>query len=189
MTRKAVLLALLCLAGIATSASPHHPVATQGGPESVASISVTHEEDSSASPKDRPLIVHPVPIPSHSRPIPRLPQPEVIVVYKEIPSSVTGISGRSELIAWARTLLSPSEFLCLHEIVQREGTWNGVTRVNSSSGAYGIPQALPGSKMSWAGEDWRTNPRTQIRWMIHYVNSRYGSPCDAWVYWQQWHWY
>src|SRR5574344_652259 len=60
---------------------------------------------------------------------------------------------------------------------------------NKSSGAYGIPQALPGNKMASAGSDWETNPVTQIKWMIGYVNSRYGGWNQAWDYWQQHHWY
>lgn len=60
---------------------------------------------------------------------------------------------------------------------------------NTSSGAYGIPQALPGSKMASAGADWKTNPVTQIRWMIGYVNGRYGGWSGAWNWWQAKHWY
>ena len=51
---------------------------------------------------------------------------------------------------------------------------------NSSSGAYGIPQALPGSKMASEGSDWQTNPATQIKWGLGYIEGRYGSPCKAW---------
>lgn len=60
---------------------------------------------------------------------------------------------------------------------------------NLSSGAYGIPQALPGSKMASAGADWQTNPVTQIRWMIGYVNGRYGGWHQAWAFWQANSWY
>lgn len=60
---------------------------------------------------------------------------------------------------------------------------------SNASGAYGIPQALPGSKMSSAGADWQTNPVTQIRWMIGYVNGRYGGWSQAWAFWQSRHWY
>jgi hypothetical protein len=52
------------------------------------------------------------------------------------------------------------------------------------SGAYGIPQALPGSKMASAGSDWQNNPETQIRWGLNYIASRYGTPCNAWYQWQ-----
>ncbi len=67
---------------------------------------------------------------------------------------------------------------CLDNIIERESGGN-VFAMNPD-GAYGIPQALPGSKMATAGADWRTNPKTQIRWMIGYTNDTYGSPCAAW---------
>ena len=73
---------------------------------------------------------------------------------------------------------------CLDEIIDREtaGTWSPTIYNYSGSGAYGLPQALPGSKMSSAGPDWRTNPWTQIRWMRGYVNGRYGGSCSALAY-------
>jgi len=61
--------------------------------------------------------------------------------------------------------------------------------MNASSGAYGLFQALPASKYSSAGSDWQTNPATQIRWGLNYMNSRYGSPCGAWSFWQTHHSY
>lgn len=67
---------------------------------------------------------------------------------------------------------------CLSELIQRESQWN-VTATNPTTGAYGLPQALPGSKMASAGPDWATNPATQIRWMLGYVAGRYGSTCAA----------
>ncbi|MGW4690533.1 aggregation-promoting factor C-terminal-like domain-containing protein, partial [Streptomyces sp. NPDC004244] len=60
---------------------------------------------------------------------------------------------------------------------------------NASSGAYGLVQALPASKMASAGADWKTNPATQIKWGLDYMNSRYGSPVQAWNFWQANHWY
>ena len=71
------------------------------------------------------------------------------------------------------------QFDCLDSLWTRESNWN-VYADNPSSSAYGIPQALPGSKMSSAGEDWATNPITQIRWGLGYIQDRYGSPCSAW---------
>lgn len=72
-----------------------------------------------------------------------------------------------------------SHFRCYNNIVMHESAWK-VSAANSSSGAYGIPQALPGSKMASAGPDWRHNPSTQISWGFGYVKSRYGTPCPAW---------
>ena len=60
---------------------------------------------------------------------------------------------------------------------------------NPYSDAYGIPQALPGSKMASAGSDWATNPKTQVDWGLDYIQKRYGSPSNAWTFWQQNNWY
>jgi Transglycosylase SLT domain len=74
-----------------------------------------------------------------------------------------------------------SQFDCFNNIIMRESMWR-VNATNPSSGAYGIPQALPGSKMASEGSDWRTNPATQIIWGIKYMKDRYGSPCGAWSF-------
>lgn len=79
-------------------------------------------------------------------------------------------------------------FYCSDYVIMRESKWN--TRIaNSSSGAYGIPQALPGYKMASAGADWRTSARTQIRWFFHYVDGVYGGPCGAQYHWETHNWY
>src|SRR5690606_17646608 len=70
------------------------------------------------------------------------------------------------------------QYSCLETLWQRESGWNH-TAENPSSGAYGIPQSLPGSKMASAGSDWRTNPATQITWGLGYISGRYGTPCGA----------
>ncbi len=69
---------------------------------------------------------------------------------------------------------------CLDNIIERES--GGNVSATNPDGAYGIPQALPGSKMATAGADWQTNPQTQIRWMIGYTDQTYGSPCAAWTH-------
>jgi hypothetical protein len=77
---------------------------------------------------------------------------------------------------------------CLNNLWQKESGWS--TRSSNSSGsAWGIPQALPGSKMKSAGTDWRTNPATQIKWGIGYIDNRYGTACKAWGHWQSHNWY
>ena len=83
---------------------------------------------------------------------------------------------------------SDSEYQCLVLLWNRESQWNPYAE-NSSSGAYGIPQALPGSKMASAGADWRTNPITQINWGIGYIKGRYGTPCSAWAHSKAAGWY
>ena len=73
---------------------------------------------------------------------------------------------------------SEAEWNCLDELWGRESGWEP-TISNSSSGAYGIPQALPAWKMASAGADWRTNPATQIKWGLSYIAEKYGTPCVA----------
>jgi hypothetical protein len=80
-----------------------------------------------------------------------------------------------------------SQWECLDNIWMRESGWS--TDAANPSGAYGIPQASPGSKMASAGADWRTNPATQISWGLSYIASAYGSPCQAWSFWQSHFWY
>jgi hypothetical protein len=75
-----------------------------------------------------------------------------------------------------------SQFGCLDNLWSRESGWR--TTAENPSGAYGIPQALPGSKMATAGSDWQTNDKTQIRWGLGYIKDRYSTPCGAWSYWQ-----
>ncbi|MEU6197995.1 transglycosylase SLT domain-containing protein [Streptomyces sp. NPDC047061] len=81
-----------------------------------------------------------------------------------------------------------AQFNAFSKIVSHESGWN-ISATNSSSGAYGLVQALPGSKMASAGSDWKTNPATQIKWGLDYMNSRYGSPTAAWSFWQANGWY
>ncbi|MDQ1697596.1 MAG: resuscitation-promoting factor RpfB [Frankiaceae bacterium] len=91
------------------------------------------------------------------------------------------LSGSPQTAAHAMMLRagwSESEWTCLDSLWMRESNWNTYA-TNSSSGAYGIPQSLPATKMATAGADWRTNPITQIRWGLSYISSSYGSPCAA----------
>ena len=81
-----------------------------------------------------------------------------------------------------------AQFQCLVKLWQKESNWTYTAR-NRSSGAYGIPQSLPGSKMASAGADWQTNPATQIRWGLGYIAARYGTPCSAWGHSQRVNWY
>ncbi|WP_410536723.1 transglycosylase SLT domain-containing protein [Streptomyces sp. KL2] len=94
----------------------------------------------------------------------------------------------AEVKAMAQQIVGAGQFQCFSNIVERESGWNYKAQ-NPSSGAYGLVQALPGSKMASAGADWQTNPATQIKWGLNYMNERYGSPCGAWDFWQANHWY
>jgi hypothetical protein len=80
-----------------------------------------------------------------------------------------------------------SEFSCLDSLWNRESGWR--VHAANASGAYGIPQALPGSKMSTVGSDWRDNPATQIAWGLGYIKASYGTPCSAWSHSQSQGWY
>lgn len=80
------------------------------------------------------------------------------------------------------------QFSCLDSLWNAESGWNP-TAENPNSGAYGIPQALPGSKMASAGPDWQSDPATQIRWGLEYIQSTYGSPCAAWSHEEATGWY
>ncbi|KUM88719.1 hypothetical protein AQI94_09165 [Streptomyces pseudovenezuelae] len=94
----------------------------------------------------------------------------------------------AQIQAMASSMVPSGQFQCFSNIVDHESSWN-YRAVNASSGAYGLFQALPGSKMSSVGADWQTNPATQIKWGLNYMDSRYGSPCEAWSFWQANHWY
>jgi len=94
------------------------------------------------------------------------------IAYKMLPSFGWSASG---------------QFGCLNDIWTRESGWR--YNAENASGAYGIPQALPGSKMASAGADWMTDPTTQIKWGLGYIQGRYGSPCSAWAFWQDNGWY
>lgn len=90
---------------------------------------------------------------------------------------------------WMRLAgFKPSEYSAINYIVNHESSWNP-SATNPSSGAYGLPQSLPGNKMASAGSDWRTNPITQLRWMRDYVNGRYGGANGALAFWKRNHWY
>ena len=99
--------------------------------------------------------------------------------------------GTAQAIAYQMVLArgwGQSEFDCLVALWNRESHWN-VYAHNTHSGAYGIPQALPGDKMASVGADWATNPATQITWGLGYIQGRYGTPCGAWGHSQTKGWY
>ena len=81
-----------------------------------------------------------------------------------------------------------SQFSCLDSLWTKESRWK-VSADNPTSSAYGIPQALPGNRMAAYGNDWRTNPVTQIKWGLDYIEDAYGSPCNAWAHSQAKGWY
>ena len=92
-----------------------------------------------------------------------------------------------EIIA-AKYTWSPKQFPCLDQLWTKESNWNYKAR-NRVSGAHGIPQALPATKMEIVGTDWRTNPVTQITWGLKYIEERYNTPCAAWSKFKRSNWY
>ncbi len=108
----------------------------------------------------------------------------------DIPSSCNEYSGsrKTGCALMVSAGFSIDQFPCLDKLWKKESGWN-YKATNSSSGAYGIPQALPGSKMASEGSDWKTNPATQIKWGLGYIEGRYDTPCGAWNHSQNVGWY
>jgi hypothetical protein len=82
---------------------------------------------------------------------------------------------------------SSMQYSCLVSLWNKESGWR--VHAANPSGAYGIPQALPGAKMASAGPDWQNSAHTQINWGLGYIASRYGTPCGAWAHSQATNWY
>lgn len=90
--------------------------------------------------------------------------------------------------SYAESLVGPAQFSCLQQLWNQESGWRWDAA--NPSGAYGIPQALPGSKMAVAGADWQTNPMTQVKWGVDdYIDPTYGNACNAWLHEQAAGWY
>jgi len=109
--------------------------------------------------------------------------------------NLAGVTGtKAGSMRFAQTFISSKyhwgngEFGCLVSLWNRESHWRHTAR-NRSSGAYGIPQAMPGSKMAKFGADWQTNPNTQIKWGVNYIEKRYGTPCGALAHSNSTGWY
>lgn len=122
------------------------------------------------------------------------PRDEIIAIgTMDVSNPATSVVSPSEAKAIAKAMVADkgwdsSQWTCLESLWHKESNWR-VTAANPSSSAYGIPQALPGSKMASAGADWRTNARTQITWGLGYIQGRYGTPCGAWSHSQARGWY
>jgi hypothetical protein len=99
-----------------------------------------------------------------------------------------GARATAAALASSRYGWGSGEFSCLNQLWQKESGWS-YTAYNASSGATGIPQALPGSKMASAGSDWKTNAATQVAWGLDYIDRAYGNPCAAWSHSQAVNWY
>lgn len=119
------------------------------------------------------------------------PKPKPAVTARTAPAAGVPDPGTAQAIAYEMVMArgwGQGEFDCLVALWNKESHWN-VYAHNTRSGAYGIPQALPGEKMASAGADWATNPATQIVWGLGYISGRYGTPCGAWGSSQSRGWY
>ncbi|MET4703931.1 transglycosylase SLT domain-containing protein [Frigoribacterium sp. UYMn621] len=117
-------------------------------------------------------------------------EPVIVVRAAGAPAVGTPDPGSAQAIGHDMVLArgwGEDQFACLVSLFNRESHWN--VYAANPSGAYGIPQALPGSKMASAGADWATNPATQISWGLGYIAARYGTPCGAWGHSQSTGWY
>jgi hypothetical protein len=102
--------------------------------------------------------------------------------------SATGAQSYSQNIFTHYSWSVSSQYSCLNSLWVQESNW-AWNATNQSSGAYGIPQALPGSKLATAGTDWQTDGLTQVQWGENYISGRYGTPCSAWSHEQTYGWY
>lgn len=115
----------------------------------------------------------------------------VKVGTQELPQVAAVAPGTARAIGLEMVLArgwDQQQYACLDSLWTRESNWR-VDAHNTSTGAYGIPQALPGSKMATVGADWQTNPATQITWGLGYIAVRYGTPCGAWAHFTSRGWY
>ncbi len=146
---------------------------------------------------ETPSVPAPVPVPGPSNPPVAPPQAPVPAPTPAPapppPPPAAPVNDPAGAQAYASSLMSgygwgSGEFRCLVDLWNRESNWL-TSAMNPYSGAYGIPQSLPGNKMAAAGSDWRTNYRTQIHWGLSYISQRYKAPCGAWAHSELKGWY
>ncbi|HEU4571688.1 MAG TPA: transglycosylase SLT domain-containing protein, partial [Candidatus Limnocylindrales bacterium] len=133
-----------------------------------------------ATPKPAPKVVAKPKVVARPKPVAK-PAPKPVVRTASVPSV-------ADARAYARSRIGSAQYSCLDALWTKESGWNP-RAYNASSGAYGIPQALPGSKMGTVASDWRYNPITQVKWGLGYISGRYGTACSAWHHSQQYNWY
>ena len=128
-----------------------------------------------------------VPVPGTTAPPSATPAPTKAPAAKVVPKpKYRDTVANARLYVKGR--IGTTQYNCIDYVWYRESKWNP-TAGNPKSGAYGIPQAVPGSKMAVYGANWRTSPLTQVKWGIWYVNNRYGSACEALRFWRANGWY
>jgi hypothetical protein len=158
------------------------PVPTPGAtPRPTARLGVLSAPDRPTQAPERPVpeVAPRAEIKATPKPKPK-PKPEAAAA-RSVPSV-------GDARAYARRKIGSTQFGCLDKLWTKESGWNPRAS-NPSSGAYGIPQALPGSKMGSVASDWRVNPVTQVRWGLGYITDRYGTACTAWQHSKAHNWY
>jgi hypothetical protein len=167
--------------------------ADRGTPDASATPSASATSGTAPGASPQPTAAPPRPV---RTPLTQAPQPTRSATRTAAPPPAQAPAGCASYTGNRRTACSllPSfgfatgQMPALDNLWERESGWNHLAS-NPSSGAYGIPQALPGSKMGSVASDWRTNPATQIKWGLGYIKDRYGSPAAAWAFFQANNWY
>ena len=181
-TRLAVVsagVATACAASVVALALPEEPAAAR-----TVAVADVAAAPAAPAPADAPA----APAPAAAAPEAPAPVEQAASRSEERPALAVQDTSPAAVRELARSMVPASQWAAFSNIISHESSWN-VKATNGSSGAYGLAQALPGSKMAATGSDWKTNPETQIRWALDYMNGRYGSPNAAWSFWQNHHWY
>lgn len=157
-------------------------------------VSVQHENYTTTvvqPPKPKPTAT-PTPVQSVAAAAPTTPTTTTAQAAAPVAAPAAPAASPGSAQAWAQSYLASmgmgnDQYSCLVSLWNRESGWN--VHAENPSGAYGIPQALPGSKMASAGPDWQDNYQTQIKWGMGYITGRYSTPCGAWAHSQSTGWY
>lgn len=168
-------------------ASPYFQPAGRFDGEATQTVTVTGSYDTAFDRDGYTVALAPKPVITPP-PVETTPAVKALKAGKPAPTVPTGPvvapdPGSAKAIAremLAARGMGDDQYSCLVSLWNKESGWR-VNAANPSSGAYGIPQAYPGTKMASAGADWQTNPVTQITWGLGYIAARYGSPCGAWA--------
>lgn len=164
------------------TASPYYQPASRFGGERAQALSITGTYANAVTRDNFTVTEKPKP-----------PPPPPVEAKKKFAAPAAAVPDPGSAQAYAYGAVAArgwgeDQYSCLVSLWSRESGWR-VNAMNSSSGAYGIPQALPGSKMATAGSDWETNAATQIEWGLGYISGRYGTPCGAWAHSEDIGWY
>ncbi len=187
---------LLSVAGIAVQAAYDHiPKPPLVKREARVAFTAKPPKQEATIAAIRVIAATPIPTPKPTPEPTVIPTPEPTPVPTVAPTPwptaapvVVPVATGSHTDWMAAAGIAASDYACADAIIVRESNWN-VNARNPSSGAMGVAQALPGTKMASAGADYATNIVTQLRWMAGYVADRYGGFCPAWAFWQKNRWY